>query len=113
MFRSRSRLAPELLRLLQIELPRYSDVRHDSANLTDLKPAEYRADLVMVLVGPTGPALGIIVEVQLSIDEEKQYTWPAYVASLRARIRCPVCLLVIALEDTVARWAGKTIELGV
>jgi len=112
MFRNSSRLAPGLLQLLQIELPAYSDVRYDSANLTDLKPAEYRADLVMQLVKQTDPALGIIVEVQLSVDEEKQYTWPAYVANLRARIRCPVCLLVITSEDGVANWAEKVIELG-
>jgi hypothetical protein len=35
-----------------------------------------------------------------------------YVANLRARIRCPVCLLVIAADEAVARWAGKAVELG-
>jgi hypothetical protein len=112
MFRNSTRLAPELLRRLQIDLPAYNDVRYDSANLTDLNPAEYRADLVMVLVEKSDPALGIIVEVQLRVDEEKHYTWPAYVANLRARIRCPVCLLVIAIESKVARWAVRSIELG-
>ena len=56
--------------------------------------------------------LGIIVEVQLGSDEDKPYTWSAYVANLRARHRCPVCLLVITVDDAVARWAGKPIELG-
>lgn len=112
MFRNSTRLAPGLLRQLEIEVPAYSDVRYDSSDLTDLNPAEYRADLVMVLVEQKDPALGIIVEVQLSVDEEKRYSWPAYIANLRARIRCPVCLLVIATEFTVARWAARTIELG-
>ena len=43
---------------------------------------------------------------------DKPYAWPAYIANLRARHRCPVCLLVITIEDAVARWAGRSIELG-
>jgi hypothetical protein len=38
--------------------------------------------------------------------------WPAYIANLRARHRCPVCLLVVTTDDAVARWAQRTIELG-
>jgi hypothetical protein len=34
------------------------------------------------------------------------------VANLRARHRCPVCLLVVTVDDGVARWAAKLIELG-
>jgi hypothetical protein len=56
--------------------------------------------------------LGIIVEVQLRRDERKRYAWPAYVANLRARHRCPVCLLVITVKESVARWARRTINLG-
>jgi hypothetical protein len=74
-------------------------------------PAKYRADLVLLLLHGS-PVLGIVLEMQLSNDDDKRYVWPAYVANLRARIRCPVCLLVITAEENVARWAGKTIELG-
>jgi hypothetical protein len=56
--------------------------------------------------------LGVIVEVQLGRDEDKSYAWPAYIANLRARHRCPVCLLVITIEDAVARWAGRFIDVG-
>jgi Domain of unknown function (DUF4351) len=31
---------------------------------------------------------------------------------LRARLRCPVCLLVLAADEAVARWASKPVELG-
>jgi hypothetical protein len=58
------------------------------------------------------PVLGIIVEVQLSPDERKRFVWPAYVANLRARIECPVCLLVVTADDAVARWAARRVELG-
>jgi hypothetical protein len=56
--------------------------------------------------------LGIVVEVQLSRDEDKRYVWPVYAVNLRARICCPVCLLAIAVDQVVAHWAGKTINLG-
>jgi hypothetical protein len=111
LFRNRPELAPELLSLLQTDLPAYSAVRIDSAELTDIQPAEYRADLVVTLIDAL-PRLGIVVEVQLSIDDRKQFAWPAYVANLRARLKCPVCLLVVAGDEAVARWAAKPVKIG-
>ena len=59
LFRNRPALAPELLReALHVQLPDYTDVRIDSADLTDIQPAEYRADLVVLLLRDT-PVLGI------------------------------------------------------
>jgi len=98
LFRNRPALAPELLRdALHVELPSYTEVRIDSADLTNIQPAEYRADLVILLLHGS-PVLGIVLELQLSHDEDKRYAWPAYVANLRARMRCPVCLLVVTAE---------------
>jgi hypothetical protein len=112
LFRSEPALAPELLRTaLHVSLPQYSEARIDSAELTDLQPAEYRADLV-VLLRTGAPVLGIIVEVQLSPDQRKRFVWPAYVADLRARLRRPVLLLVVTPDEAVARWATKPIDLG-
>ena len=91
LFRNRPALAPKLLRdALHVELPDYTEARIDSADLTDIQPAEYRADLVLLLLHGS-PILGIVLEMQLSNDDDKRYVWPAYVANLRARIRCPVC----------------------
>jgi hypothetical protein len=102
LFRNRPDLAPELLRgALHVELPTYSEARIESAELTDVQPAEYRADLV-VLLYEGKPVLGIVIEVQLQPDADKGYSWPVYIAGLRARIRCPVCLLVIAPDEAVA-----------
>jgi hypothetical protein len=56
--------------------------------------------------------LGIVVEVQLSADEDKGFSWPFYVTGLRARIRCEVCLLVVTAEEVVVQWASRPIELG-
>lgn len=112
LFRNRPDLAPELLReALQIELPAYTQARIESADLTDVQPAEYRADLVVLLYDEK-PVLGIVVEVQLAVKGEKRFAWPAYAAGLRARMRCPVCVLVVTARDSVARWAARPIELG-
>ena len=112
LFRNRPSLAPELLRdALHQELPSYTEVRIDSADLSEIQPTEYRADLVVLLLDGV-PVFGIVVEVQLSPDERKQYVWPAYVAGLRARFECPVCLLVITADDACARWAARPIPLG-
>jgi hypothetical protein len=112
LLRNRPELAPELLReALHVELPPYSEVRLESAELTDVVPTEYRADLVVLLVDGK-PVLGIVVEVQLNPDPRKQYTWPVYVASLRARIECPCCLLVITPSPKTADWASQPITVG-
>jgi hypothetical protein len=112
LFRNRSASAADLLRELDVQLPEYDEIRAESSDLNDLRPAEYRADLVLFLVRASQKVLGLIVEVQLGYDQDKPYAWPAYIANLRARHRCPVCLLVITIEDAVARWAGRSIELG-
>ncbi len=112
LFRNRPDLAPQLVReALRGELPHYSDARIESAELNEVQPTEYRADLVVVL-RQEKPVFGIVVEVQLGSAEDKLYSWPAYTVNLRARLRCPVCLLVITAEESVARWAREPIELG-
>lgn len=112
LFRNRPALAPELLRdALHLDLPDYTEVRVDSADITEVQPAEYRADLVVLLFRGV-PVFGIIVEVQLSRDDRKPFVWPAYVINLRARLRCKVCLLVVTPDEAVARWAAKPIYLG-
>ena len=112
LFRNRPLLAPELLRdALHVELPKFTEARIDSADLTDVQPAEYRADLVVLLLDGK-PVLGIVIEVQLSPQDRKRFVWPVYVVTLRARLECPVCLLVVTADESVARWAAKPIEIG-
>jgi hypothetical protein len=112
LFRNRPLLAPKLLQTaLSIGVPRHTDARIHSADLTEVQPAEYRADLVTVLLRD-GPVLGIVVEVQLSRDERKRYVWPAYAVNLRAQLECPVQVLVVTDSDAVARWAAKPVDIG-
>jgi hypothetical protein len=112
LFRNRFQAAADLLRGLDVQIPEYDEIRAESADLNQVKPAEYRADLVLFLMQGTRRQLGIIIEVQLQSKDEKRYAWPAYVTNLRARHRCPVCLLVIAVDDATARWAAERIEVG-
>ena len=112
LFRNRPELAPELLSgILGVELPAYTEVRIDSAELTDVLPAEYRADLVVLLVDGM-PVLGIVVEVQLDKKERKRFTWPVYATGLRARLQCDACVLVVTANDAVAAWAAEPIAIG-
>ncbi|MFL5354258.1 hypothetical protein [Archangium sp.] len=112
LFRNRPALAAELLRdALGVELPAYAEARAESAELTQVVPTEYRADLVVQLWADK-PRLAIVVEVQLSPDEEKRYSWPVYLTHMRARLRCPTSLLVVAPEAAVARWCGQPMETG-
>ena len=83
----------------------------ESAELTEVVSTEYRADLVVLLLEGK-PIFAIVVEVQLSRDEDKRKTWPLYLTSLRARVDCPTALLVVAPDASVARWCAQPIELG-
>jgi hypothetical protein len=112
LFRNRLELAPELLRnALGVELPDYSEVRVESIDLSEVVPAEYRADFVVLLIDGT-PVLGIVIEAQLGVDARKRYTWPVYVAGVRARFECPAVVLVVTTDESVARWAAAPIALG-
>ncbi|MEP7244125.1 MAG: DUF4351 domain-containing protein [Gammaproteobacteria bacterium] len=112
LFRNQPTLAAELIGgALGVQLPAFREACVVSADLTDLQPAEYRADMVIQL-SKEGPVYGIVVEVQLSADDRKRFVWPAYVANLRARLECPVSLLVVTADEAVARWAARCVDLG-
>ena len=112
LFRNQPALAADLIRrVLGVALPPFGEARVASAELTEVQPAEYRADLVVELWSDV-PVHGIIVEVQLAEDNRKRFAWPAYVANLHARLKCPVSLLVVTADDAVARWARQTVNIG-
>jgi hypothetical protein len=115
LFRNRPVLALRLLELLGIFAPREHrtvDARVGSIDLSEAAPPEFRCDVLVELVGLRGLEHAVIVEVQLEADIRKRYTWPAYVAVARARLKCPVTLLVVALDRGVAGWVGAPIALG-
>lgn len=113
LFRNRPTLAGELLALAGGKgVPAFTSVRVEDGNLTQLAPTQFLADLVVTLFSGERVRLGIVVEVQLKRDENKRYSWPVYASTLRAKLRCPVILLVVTPSAAVARWAARPVETG-
>jgi hypothetical protein len=114
LFKNRPSLAAEILaEVLGVSLPAYTEARLASADLTEIQPAEYRADVVVVLLDQDIPVRVIVVEVQLAVDARKRLSWPAYVTVSRAIHGCPAGLLVVAPDPAVAGWCAEPIEIGV
>ncbi|WP_283133678.1 hypothetical protein [Rhizohabitans arisaemae] len=117
LFRNRPDLAAALLKEpLGVDVPVYAEARIECADFTDVKPTEYRADMVITFRESTDPQaqpkLAVIVEVQRREDRQKRLTWPVYLATVRHRMDCPVMLLVLCPNDKVARWCTGEIAMG-
>jgi len=113
LFRNRPALAAEVLRdVLGVAVPAFTEARIESADLTEVVPRERRADQLVLLVVKKRPRLGIVIEAQLTPDEDKRYTWPAYGVGMRSRYRCPTCVLVVTTDPAVAAWSAQPIPLG-
>ena len=114
LFKNRPSLGAELLtEALGVALPAYTEARLISIDLTQIRPAEYRADVVVLLLGDGVPLWVLVVEVQLGIDSDKRFTWAEYTMGARAKHRCPVGLLVVAPDPDVAAWCAEPIETGI
>jgi hypothetical protein len=123
LFRESPRLAPMLLaRTLgkdgDVWLPEDADIQVTSSEFADLDPPEYRADVVLRIPDDSdtndrdrATREVVIVEVQLDPDPLKHFTWPQYVTAARTRFRCPATLVVVAVDERVARWCGQPITL--
>ncbi len=112
LFRNRPTLAAEFLRdTLGAPVPRFTEARIESADLTEVVPIEHHADLVVLLLDGR-PVLAIVVEAQLSRDPDKEYSWPAYLVAVHSRHRCRVCLLVVTTDQAIATWCAEPIDLG-
>ena len=110
--RDRPEFAADLLgELLAVKVPPFSKARCVDVTLTQVAPAEYRADAV-VLFTKTKPVFGAIIEAQLRPKQAKRFTWPLYAVGARAREKCPFVVMVIAPNAATAKWAAQPIELG-
>jgi hypothetical protein len=114
LFKNRPELGPELLtEALGVALPSYNEARLVSIDLTQIRPAEYRADVVVLLLDAGAPISVVIVEVQLAVDDDKRFTWPEYTMGARAKYRCPAGLLVVAPQPEIAAWCAEPIDTGI
>jgi hypothetical protein len=113
MFRDRPLLAAYLLSdPLGMPVPAFQHARVSSGDLTNVSPTEYRADAVITLTHEEVPVLAVVVEVQLRPERRKRFAWPAYVATLHARLECPVHLLVMCPDQAVAASCAVPIQMG-
>jgi hypothetical protein len=120
MFRDRPTLAADVLAgPLGVAVPAFTQAQASSGDLTDAVPTEYRADVVITLSANGAddnaggdPVLAVVVEAQLRVDPRKRRSWPAYVATLHARLGCPVALLVVCPSAAVAARCGEPIVFG-
>ncbi|MFI0357075.1 hypothetical protein [Actinomadura sp. 9N407] len=113
MVRNRPQLVPELLRsVFGVDVSGHGQVTLASESYADTHPAELRCDATVLLGDPDSPALGVVAESQLRSREEKTYSWPAYLASLRLRRRCPVILLVFCPDMATAKGCAAPIDMG-
>lgn len=95
----------------KVKVPDYDSLEAGPAEVRELAPASLRVDAV-VLLRKSKPVMVILVEVQLGRDEDKPFSWPFYVAGTRLRYRCPVVLLVYAVDASVAQWCARPIDQG-
>jgi hypothetical protein len=99
--------------LFHVDVPPYASVTVVESALDQLVPVEFRADLVLELRDAAGKlVLAIVLEVQREKDPDKKYSWPVYLTVVRAKKRCPTCVLVVAPDVEVAAWAVEPIDLG-
>ncbi|BCJ38763.1 hypothetical protein Athai_62660 [Actinocatenispora thailandica] len=98
--------------VLGVKVPDWHNARLDAGETNELPHTEYRADAVVTLCEADRPVLSVVVEVQLRRDPAKRWSWPVYLATLRARLQCPVALLVVCPDTRAAAWCGEPIELG-
>jgi hypothetical protein len=109
LFRERPELLLDLLHgALGVDVPAYERVQIEEAEVAQILPPSYHADLVFSL-HRGAPVMAIVLEVQRSVDPRKHARWPTYVADVHARVGCATYLVVFATSHEVARWAAKPI----
>ena len=113
LFRDRPDMGPAVLQAAtNIVLPPGARARVAEAQFSDLAPPEYRADLVLRIEGPDGRLRHLLViEAQLRPDMKKRFSWPLYVVGQRARLHCPVTLMIITLTRRMERWCARRIPI--
>jgi len=72
------------------------------------------ADLGLELHRPdtTDPSMALTVEVQLTRDDAKPYSWIPYLGGQHYRLRVPTYLLVVTNDPDIAAWAAGPFRSG-
>jgi len=113
LFHDDPQLVIDLLRLVfGLTIPDDVTAVPGETSLSEAAPAVYNSDGVVVLRLPSGKAmLAVVVEVQRAPDDDKQWSWPAYLTKVRRENHCPGMVLVIATNEYTAARAREPIVL--
>src|SRR5688572_31659486 len=83
-------VADLLRRQFDVKVPAFRKAVLLQADLTNVMPAEFRADAVIAFEDPDPeaeePVYAVVVEVQLQPVARKLRVWPVYVATVYARL---------------------------
>lgn len=90
-------------------LPAYDEVTPTRGDLGPPVPSDRRVDLALEHRRSRRRVGITLLEVQLTPDPDKGWTWPNYYAAARDRWRCPVLLIIITRTRAMARWCRRTI----
>jgi hypothetical protein len=112
MIQRRPGFALELLALATDGDPTgYGDVRLESVDMNVRLPVEYRADSVVSLTAPDGERVFVIIEIQNRHIKEKIWAWLSYVGCLMGTRKCPVMLVVVCPDKSVAAHYDQPIQI--
>jgi hypothetical protein len=102
LIRQHPALAVDLVQAMtSVPVPAGGRARLGPTDANSIVPAQFTADSTVIVDDPaTGrPALVIVVEPQGRDARTKFYAWPAYLANLRAAVRCPHAVLIVVCPD--------------
>jgi hypothetical protein len=113
LLRQNPMLAAILLRQAGVRIRRKVSARTGPTDLTVVTTKQFLADNVTILETEDGKAAWATVnEPQLGIDASKRWSWPVYLTTIRARLKCPATLLVFCYDKKTADWARQPIDIG-
>lgn len=111
LFRDGNLLAVELAEARGIKLPAWDAVVSEPTEVPERLNSR-NADAVFRLTDGDRSVFAFVIEIQRQPDDDKVWSWPAYLLEVRDRWRCPVVVLVICTDNATARWGAQPIELG-
>jgi hypothetical protein len=116
--RQHPKLTTELVRhATGIEIPGDDEVEVTlgSTDASNVVPAEFTADMVTLVTdkATSKPLLLVVVEPQGRSEEEKTFSWPAYLTNLRRAHQCKnAVLIVICWNEAEAEKCRQAIPMG-
>jgi hypothetical protein len=110
--RNRPTLVTSLLAEMGVAVPAFDELSLGNTDFTDCRPTEYRADSVVLMTQGGTPVHAVVLEIQRAPDKRKQWSWPVYLSTLRARTKCPVVLLVFCQDAATAKACAEAIDMG-